>query len=125
MTANVRAALPVGRTDLAPRLASCAQDSRAIREINDEHFMRRAKPILDITSKKFILKRTKQQARIAIGGASNAARDRISAELDEVDRIIDTTERSRVSVDTTMETGLTLELEVGKDQSVQRVCRII
>jgi hypothetical protein len=128
VTANVRAALPVGRTVLAARLASCARDSRAIREINDQHFELRSKRILDTMSDKkliFSREKTKKQAQTRIEKASNTARHRIRAELDEVDRIIDTTESSRVSVDAIFEKGLTLELEVGKDQSVQRVYRVV
>jgi hypothetical protein len=127
-TVNVRSALPVGRADLAARVASCAQDSRAIREISHQHFELGSKSILDKTSSKKPIcssENTKQQALTRIREALNAATDRIRPKLDEVDRIIDTTERSRVFVDTTFETGLTLELEVGKDQSVQRVCRIV
>jgi hypothetical protein len=128
VTANVRAALPVGRTVLAERLASCARDSRAVREINDQHFKLLSERILDTMSdKKVIFSRdkTKQQAQTKIVQASNAARDCIRDELDEVDRIIDTTERSRVSVDAIFEKGLILELEVGKDQSVQRIYRVV
>jgi hypothetical protein len=47
---HVRAALPVGRADLAARLASCSEDSRALRKVNDEHFVVSSKPLLETMS---------------------------------------------------------------------------
>ena len=125
---HVRAALPVGRADLAARLASCSEDSRALRKVNDEHFAVRSKPLLETMSdEKAIFSReaTKKEAHKTISDASTAARDRIRAELDEIDCIIASTQNNCSSADKMYVNGLKLELTVTQDGSVQSLSRIV
>ncbi len=127
-TTHVRAALPVGRADLVARLASCTEDSRALRDVNDEYFTVRSKPLLEIMSDDkaiFSKEATKKEAHKTISDASTAARDRIKAELDEIDCIIASTQNSCASADRMYVNGLKLELTVTKDGSVQSLSQIV
>jgi hypothetical protein len=124
----VRAALPVGRADLAARLASCTEDSRALRDVNEEHFAVRSRPLLETMSdEKAIFSReaTKKEARKTISEASTAARNSIIAELKEIDCIIASTQKNCASADKMYVNGLKLELAVTKDGSVESVSRIV
>lgn len=68
---------------------------------------------------------TKKEAHKTIRDASTAARDRIKTELDEIDRIIASTQNSCASADRMYVNGLKLELTVTKDGSVQSLSRIV
>jgi hypothetical protein len=91
--------------------------------VNDEYFA-----VLDTMSYEkaiFTREATKQQAHQTISDASTAARNRISAALDEIDRIIASTRKNCASADKAYTNGLRLELAVTQDGSVQSVSRIV
>jgi hypothetical protein len=124
---QVRAALPIGRAELFPRLESCQNDIAALRTVNNEHFTVRSKPVLDAKSdEKRILswKETKQEAGKKIEDAALKARDQLSRELDSIEAVLSTTRENITLAETVRANGLRLVVEVTPDGCAD-VARII
>ncbi len=124
---QVRAALPIGCAELPARLRSCTQDSHALREVNEQHMALWSKPAQDATSaRKTILSRdvTANHAQTTITDAATGTRDRIKAELDEIDRVITSTQESLATTNITAARGLMLEVTIAADGSVLSASRI-
>jgi hypothetical protein len=117
----------VGRAELPTRLVSCGQDSRALREVNEQHFAGWSKPRQDAKAqKKAIFSRdaTNRHARKTITDVANATHNHLNAEVDHIDRVIANTQISLTTADKMSAKGLMLELTVASDGSVLGASRI-
>jgi hypothetical protein len=124
---SVRAALPIGRADLPPRLSGCSKDAQMLRKINEQQFATTSKRWEQNINNKAIFSRegTKLKAHQDISKALFKARNEIEADLKEIDSIVAKTEAAVATAEQNGNGGLMLELTVSEDGSTLTAARVV